>query len=73
MVKWTNLERVWSSWNILQLSSLKMLNILTTLTRNFVVAQSQETITINLWYFQHGILPQGYSFHPPDPSKSVQA
>ena len=35
MAKWTNLERVWSSWNIFQLSSLKMLNFLTTFDKQF--------------------------------------
>ena len=35
MTKWTNLERVWSSWNIFQLSSLKMLNFLTTFDKQF--------------------------------------
>ena len=35
MVKWTNLERVWSSWNTFQLSSLKMLNFLSTFDKQF--------------------------------------
>ena len=35
MAKWRNLERVWSSWNIFQLSSLKMLNFLTTFDKQF--------------------------------------
>ena len=35
MAQWTNLETVWSSWNIFQLSSLKMLNFLTTFDKQF--------------------------------------
>ena len=35
MAKWTNLERVWSSLNIFQLSSLKMLIFLTTFDKQF--------------------------------------
>ena len=35
MGKWKNLEGVWSSWNIFQLSSLKMLNFLTTFDKQF--------------------------------------